>query len=82
MRGRFGWYAGGFGSVWLGMLNRVREVAVKVVNSHSSKQQVRFIREIKTLKACLDPNIVQFLGASVRGAQILMVMQVGAVPRF
>ena len=61
--------------MYLGVLNRVRDVAVKVVNSHSRKQQLRFIREIKTLKACLDPNIVQFLGASVRGAQILMVMQ-------
>ncbi|KAK9787609.1 hypothetical protein WJX73_009481 [Symbiochloris irregularis] len=66
---------GGFGSVYLGVLNRVREVAVKVVSSHSKKQQQRFIREIKTLKACLDPNIVQFLGVCVQGHQILMVMQ-------
>ena len=52
------------------------QVAVKVVTSHSDEQQMRFIREIKTLKACLDPNIVQFLGACIDQQRTLMVMQV------
>ena len=68
--------AGGFGRVYLGLLNGVRQVAVKVITSHDMEQQARFIREIRTLKACLDPNIVQFLGMSVSERQMLMVMQV------
>lgn len=67
--------AGGFGKVYAGLLNNVREVAIKVVSSQSEKQQIRFVREIMLLKACMDPNIVQFLGACIRKQQTLMVME-------
>lgn len=50
-------------------------VAVKVVSSHSAKQQARFTREIATLRACHNPHIVQFLGACMHMNQTLLVMQ-------
>lgn len=62
--------------MYLGLLNGVRDVAVKVVTSENPEQQMRFIREIAILKSCRDPNIVQFLGASVLRQQTFMVMQV------
>lgn len=66
--------AGGCGSVYLGVLFGVREVAIKVVNNPDKKQQARFVREIMMLKACHDPNIVQFLGAAIHKEQTLLVM--------
>ena len=70
----FPFTAGGCGSVYLGVLYGVREVAIKVVNNPDKKQQARFVREIMMLKACHDPNIVQFLGAAIDKEQTLLVM--------
>ena len=61
--------------MYAGLFNNVREVAIKVVTSQSLEQQSRFVREIRLLKACMDPNIVQFLGACIRDQQTLMVME-------
>lgn len=52
--------------VYLGILNGVKRVAVKVVNSPSQLHQKRFVQEIATLRACYDSNIVPFLGASIQ----------------
>ena len=60
--------------MYLGVLYGVREVAIKVVNNPDKKQQARFVREIEMLKACHDPNIVQFLGAAIHKEQTLLVM--------
>ena len=51
--------------VYLGILDGVRKVAVKVVNSPTERHQQRFLQEIATLRACYDSNIVSFLGASI-----------------
>ena len=61
--------------MFLGLLFGAQQVAIKVVHSHTPKQQARFVREINVLRSCHDPNIVQFLGASVRGQQTLLIMQ-------
>lgn len=52
--------AGGFGDVYLGVLNR-ENVAFKVVKSHSDKQHERFLQEIMTLRACTHTHIVQVI---------------------
>lgn len=52
----------------------MRDVAIKVVNNPDARQQARFVREIMMLKACHDPNIVQFLGAAIHEDQTLLVM--------
>ena len=52
-----------------------RPVAVKVVNSVNQESQRDFVREIALLRACHDPNIVMFLGASIQQGQTLLVMQ-------
>ena len=53
----------------------MQQVAIKAVNSNSTEQQHRFLQEIMLLKACLDPNIVQFLGACIRDRQTMMIME-------
>lgn len=60
--------------MYLGVLYGMRDVAIKVVNNPDAKQQARFVREIMMLKACHDPNIVQFLGAAIHREQTLLVM--------
>ena len=60
--------------MYLGVLYGVRDVAIKVINNPDAKQQARFVREIMMLKACHDPNIVQFLGAAIDKEQTLLVM--------
>lgn len=67
--------AGGFGCVYHGLLYDVTDVAIKVMTRPSDEQQARFIREIMTLRACLHPKIVQFMGATMRKTQMLLVMQ-------
>lgn len=58
----------------MGILDGVRKVAVKIVNSPTQRHQKRFVQEIATLRACYDSNIVSFLGASVQeGAWLLIV---------
>ena len=52
-----------------------RPVAVKVVTSMSKESQRGFVREIALLRACHDPNIVMFLGASIQQDRTLLVMQ-------
>lgn len=53
-------HAGGFGTVYLGVLNK-ENVAFKIVNSNSDRQQERFIREITILRACSNAHIVQVI---------------------
>lgn len=60
--------------MFLGFLG-VREVAVKIATGNSAAQKEKFLHEILILKGCRDPNIVQFLGASVGDKQIVCVME-------
>jgi len=69
-------YAGGAGSVYLGLLHGTTDVAIKVVSSPTLAQQKNFIKEIMILKACRHPNIISFLGASIQAQQTLLVMEV------
>lgn len=39
------------------------------------ESQRDFVREVALLRACYDPNIVMFLGASIQKNQTLLVMQ-------
>ena len=57
--------------VYLGVMNGVKKVAVKMVNSPSQRHQKRFVQEIATLRACFDSNIVSFLGASIQEGRIV-----------
>ncbi|KAK9822285.1 hypothetical protein WJX74_002973 [Apatococcus lobatus] len=66
---------GAYGTVYLGMLDGVRKVAVKIVDSPTQRHQQRFVQEIATLRACYDSNIVSFLGASVQEGRTLLVME-------
>jgi serine/threonine protein kinase len=66
---------GGFGKVYKGILHGVREVAVKVAVNKSPQQTARFLQEIAILRACHDPGIVRFLGATVQQSQTLLVME-------
>jgi hypothetical protein len=66
---------GGFGKVFKGTLHGTTDVAIKIATHQSAKQTARFVREIATLRACLDPNIVRFLGASLQQSQTLLVME-------
>ncbi|KAK9832254.1 hypothetical protein WJX74_004295 [Apatococcus lobatus] len=68
---------GAYGTVYLdlGILDGVRKVAVKIVNSPTQRHRKRFVQEIATLRACYDSNIVSFLGASVQEGNTLLVME-------
>lgn len=50
-------------------------VAVKFVTGHSPKEQQRFRNEVAILKSLRHVNIVQFLGASLAGDQIMLVTE-------
>ncbi len=50
-------------------------VAVKFVTGHSPKEQQRFRNEVAILKSLRHVNIVQFLGASLTGDQIMLVTE-------
>lgn len=63
--------------VYLGILDGVRKVAVKIVNSPTQRHQKRFVQEIATLRACYDSNIVSFLGASVQEGKLLVSLALG-----
>jgi len=48
--------AGGNGSVFLGLLLGTTDVAIKVVERPTAKEQQRFEREIDLLRPCYHPN--------------------------
>ena len=58
---------GGYGSVYKARLDKIQDVAVKVLNSQAadrdSNSMTKFVSEIEILKACRHANIVQFVGA-------------------
>ncbi|KAK9905638.1 hypothetical protein WJX75_003659 [Coccomyxa subellipsoidea] len=66
---------GGFGSVYKGIWQGNTPVAVKFVTGHSPKEQQRFRNEVAILKSLRHVNIVQFLGASMAGDQIMLVTE-------
>ncbi|KAL4443807.1 hypothetical protein ABPG75_011544 [Micractinium tetrahymenae] len=70
--------AGGYGRVYKAMRFGVQPVAVKVLapTSESRHGEVEEIqREAELLKACKDPNIVAFLGASLSADFTLLVLE-------
>ena len=70
--------AGGFGRVYKAFRNGVQPVAVKVIptkkdGSSDDRNAVR--QEVAILRACRDPNIVQFQGAFLGENQTLLVTE-------
>jgi serine/threonine protein kinase len=61
--------------VYRAMLQGSTPVAVKFVSGHSPKEQSRFKNEVEILKGLRHTNIVQFLGASFAGGQIMLVTE-------
>ena len=61
------------------MLNAVEPVAVKVLGSRDAEPdpevQARATRELELLRDCRNPNIVQFLGASILNRDIAIVTE-------
>ncbi|PSC68117.1 serine threonine-kinase [Micractinium conductrix] len=69
---------GGFGRVFKAMRFGVQPVAVKVLASPPDAAlglQEDFEREVQLLRACKDPNIVAFLGASIANDLTLLVLE-------
>lgn len=66
---------GGFGIVYLGTLNGVQKVAIKVVRDPGSEYTDAFIREISILqRVSRDRNIVQFTGIATTAEDSLMIV--------
>ncbi|CAL5086740.1 unnamed protein product [Urochloa decumbens] len=67
--------AGGFGSVYKGLLRKTgMEVAVKKVSSNESKQGTRaFVAEVASLGRLRHRNLVQLLGYCRRKGELLLV---------
>lgn len=65
--------------VFKALLNGVEPVALKILGSRDAQPdpevQVRATRELELLRDCRNPNIVQFLGASILGADIAIVTE-------
>ncbi len=61
--------------VYKGIWQGNTPVAVKFVTGHSPKEQQRFRNEVAILKSLRHVNIVQFLGASMAGDQIMLVTE-------
>ena len=61
--------------VYKGVWQGNTPVAVKFVTGHSPKEQQRFRNEVAILKSLRHVNIVQFLGASLTGDQIMLVTE-------
>lgn len=61
--------------VYKGIWQQNTPVAVKFVTGHSPKEQQRFRNEVAILKSLRHVNIVQFLGASMAGDQIMLVTE-------
>ena len=53
--------------VYKGTLNGVRDVAIKCAINKASTETTLFLKEIAILRACRDPSIVAFYGASLQG---------------
>lgn len=61
--------------VYKGSLHGMTDVAVKVASKQHPKHVARFVREVLILKACHDPHIVRFLGASLEGQRTMLAME-------
>ena len=67
---------GGFGIVYLGALNGVQPVAVKVVASPGQECQAAFLREVNMMqRVSRDRNMVQFYGTCVSGGNLMIVTE-------
>lgn len=61
--------------MFLGLLLGTTDVAIKVVERPTAKEQQRFEREIDLLRACYHPNVIRFLGANIRPEKTFLVME-------
>lgn len=72
---------GGFGSVYQGLLSTGQLIAVKVlelppdVDPSKSSTYVSFLKEIDMLKALKHPNIVRYIGSTVEGSTINVLLE-------
>lgn len=72
---------GGFGSVYQGLLSNGQSVAVKVlelppdVDPTKSSTYVSFLKEIDMLKGLKHPNIVRYIGSTIEGSTINVLLE-------
>lgn len=61
--------------VYKGLLHGIETVAIKVSTEQTTKQLLRFAREVEVLKSLYNGNVVRFLGANLQMHQAMMVME-------
>ncbi|XP_003581567.1 probable L-type lectin-domain containing receptor kinase S.5 isoform X2 [Brachypodium distachyon] len=70
---------GGFGTVYLGYINRMNmEVAVKRVstsNQKSSRGEQEFVAEVNTISKLSHRNLVKLIGLCHEGAELLLIYE-------
>ncbi|PIN07640.1 Serine/threonine protein kinase [Handroanthus impetiginosus] len=66
---------GGFGTVYKGILNDGRQVAVKTLSAESSQGEREFLTEIGTISNVKHPNLVELLGCCVHGPNRILVYE-------
>ncbi|XP_019175122.1 PREDICTED: G-type lectin S-receptor-like serine/threonine-protein kinase At1g61370 [Ipomoea nil] len=67
--------AGGFGSVYKGILGNGEEIAVKRLSAHSGQGIEEFKNEILLISKLQHRNLVRLLGCSVHGEEKLLVYE-------
>nr|GMD83115.1 G-type lectin S-receptor-like serine/threonine-protein kinase SD1-29 [Ipomoea batatas] len=67
--------AGGFGSVYKGILANGQEVAVKRLSAHSGQGVEEFKNEILLISKLQHRNLVRLLGCSIHGEEKLLAWQ-------
>ncbi|XP_052199454.1 LEAF RUST 10 DISEASE-RESISTANCE LOCUS RECEPTOR-LIKE PROTEIN KINASE-like 1.1 [Diospyros lotus] len=65
---------GGFGTVYHGILQDGREVAVKRLYEHNSKRVIQFLTEVEILTCLRHPNLVSLYGCTSRHCRELLLV--------
>lgn len=76
---------GGFGTVYKGVLNGNKEIAVKRVSKNSSQGKQEFIAEVTTIGSLHHKNLVKLIGWCYEGRELLLVyefMPKGSLDRY
>ncbi|XP_052199394.1 LEAF RUST 10 DISEASE-RESISTANCE LOCUS RECEPTOR-LIKE PROTEIN KINASE-like 1.1 [Diospyros lotus] len=65
---------GGFGTVYHGILQDGREVAVKRLYEHNSRRVMQFLNEVEILTRLRHPNLVSLYGCTSRHSRELLLV--------
>ncbi|XP_052199479.1 LEAF RUST 10 DISEASE-RESISTANCE LOCUS RECEPTOR-LIKE PROTEIN KINASE-like 1.1 isoform X3 [Diospyros lotus] len=65
---------GGFGTVYHGILQDGREVAVKRLYEHNSRRVMQFLNEVEILTCLRHPNLVSLYGCTSRHSRELLLV--------